>query len=627
LDTLYPRERKYMKTIKKDDVFRSMRRKIDGAERKVRPYRTTKTNWVPTVTNRLRIIPLGGQNGIGEKNMIVLEYGDDALILDCGFELGIDLPGINYAIPVAEYLHEIRHKIRGYVISHGHMDHIGGLVHIVPDFPAPIFGSRFTLGMVQSQFEKAVENNGISFTPDCRALDMDAHERVVLGDLTIELVRVTHAIPESSAIVIDTPVGRVINTGDFRLDPEPLDAMPSDIDRLKQLGNEGVLLLMSESTSTTRPGRTPTEHTLQDSFYDLIGNANGRVFVAVFSSNMNRIQMIINAAHKYGRKVAIDGRSMTTVAEIAVRLGNLKIPKGTLIPMQETANISDEQLVLICTGGQGEPGAAMSRMAIGEHRYIKLKKDDSVVISSTPIPGNEQSYQQIGNDLAAIGVLQFRHPTHDIDGCGPLHVSGHAMRDEHAEMIQLTQPKYLMPIYGGMLNRKYHYQIGVEQGMSEQSIVMADNGMVVELNSKLEPKIASRVTSGSLLVDQTGCIVPEIVTKDRLLLQNDGFVVVTVTVDRASGRLLASPDIVTRGHIAMRDNVAMVETLRLEIRKMTGRKSMSRADVELLKHRLKDMVTSYLFSRTRQTPIVIPVVNIVSAGGKTNVVTKPAVDA
>jgi ribonuclease J len=599
-----------MKQQNKRKMLPGERRKNDTIDRTLRAYRSTITTTKPATAETLRIVPLGGQQGIGEKNMVVLEYGNDAVILDCGFELGIDLPGINYAIPATDYLATIQHKLRGYVISHGHMDHIGALVHVVPQYPVPIFGSRFTIGMVQAQFEKA-QDSGLVYQPDCRVLDMDKHERITLGSLTIELVRVTHSVPESSAIVVDTPAGRVINTGDFRLDPEPLDKLPSDIARLRQLGDEGVLLLMSESTNTTRPGRTPTEHTLQDSFYELINNAQGRVFVAVFSTNMNRVQMIINAAATHGRKVAFDGRSMMAVAELAVRLGNLKIPKDTLITMRETAGLSDDELVVICTGGQGEPGAAMSRMAAGEHQYIKLKRGDSVVISSTPIPGNEQSYQQIGDYLAGIGVRQFRHPTHEIDGCGPLHVSGHGARDEHAEMIRLTQPQYLMPIYGGALNRQYHQQVGLQAGLTRQRIIMADNGDVLEFRSKAAPRVTSKVTTGALLVDQTGAVVPELVTKDRLLLRDDGFVVLILTVSTRTGQLLASPDIITRGLIAVQTNPELMADLRQRVRGLAAQHKITRQTLDSMKQILRDATASYLSERTGHLPIIIPVVNLV----------------
>lgn len=601
-----------MKQPHQHALMRTARRKSDIIERTMRRHRITKAKALPSVTDELRIIPLGGQNGIGEKNMIVLEYGNDALILDCGFELGVTLPGINYAIPATDYLESIKHKLRGYVITHGHMDHIGGLIHITPRYPAPIFGSRFTVGMVETQFEKANEQ-GLSFIPETHIMDMDRHERMTLGNLTIELVRVTHSIPESSAIVVDTPAGRVINTGDFRLDPEPLDTYPTDIARLKELGDEGVLLLMSESTNATAPGRTPTEHTLQDSFHQLIQKARGRIFVSIFSTNMNRIQMIINAAYENGRKVALDGRSMMTTAELAVRLGNLKIPKGTLVTMRETASIPDRQLVVICTGGQGEPGAAMSRMAAGEHQYIKLKQSDSVIISSTPIPGNERSYQQIGDDLAIIGVTQFRHPTHTVDGAGPLHVSGHGNRDEHAEMIQLTRPTYLLPIYGGALNRQHHRQVGLENGLPASHIVMAQNGEVIRMTTKQPPRIIGRVNSGALLIDESGIVIPEIVTKDRLTLQDDGFLVITLTLDKRTGRLLTSPDIITRGLIAIRDNPELLDTLRRDIRRTVASCRRPGTGLDTVKQLIRETAEQYIYRETGRTPITTIVVNVVGA--------------
>lgn len=608
-----------MKQIIRND----QRRKLEATERAVRPYRVTKTKQTPLAKDTLRIVPLGGQNGIGEKNMIVVEYNNDALVLDCGFALGLDLPGVNYAIPAAEYLQSIKHKLRGYVISHGHMDHTGALTHIVPECPAPIYGSQFTIGAVQVLFEKAQERD-LHYEPEYQVLNMDAHERLTLGNFTIELVRVTHSVPESSAIVVDTPVGRLINTGDFRLDPEPLDERPSDIARLKQLGDEGVLLLMSESTGTNKPGRTPTEHTLQDSFDHLIASAKGRLFTAVFSSNMNRIQMIVDAAARHGRKVAIDGRSMMSMAELAVRLGNLKIPKDTLIAMRETASIPDNKLVVICTGGQGEPGAAMSRMAIGEHQYIKLKQSDTVIVSSTPIPGNERSYQEIADSLAGIGVRQYRHMTHDIDGCGPLHVSGHAARDEHAEMIQLTRPKYLMPIYGGAFNRQYHRDIGREQGIRDDHIVMVDNGGIVEFNSQQKLRTNGHVIAGARLVDQTGNIVPELVIKDRLLLRNDGFVVVTMTINRRTGRLVSSPDIVIRGVLSIRDNMPIIEALRLEMRRAIARQKITRQTLDQSKSALKDVITEYIYKTTQLSPIIVPVVTTVESNPQPLKVENPA---
>ncbi len=570
------------------------------------------------LTNKLRISFLGGQEAIGEKNMQIIEWEDDALVLDCGNHLGIDLPGVNYSIADTTYLESIKHKLRGYVISHGHLDHLGGLKHIVPKFPAPIYGSRFTLGVVAKTFEDAVAESGLDFSPQLVVMNMDGHERLKLGAFYIELVRITHSVPESSCIVVDTPMGRVINTGDWRLDPEPLDEKPTDAARLKQLGDEGVLLLMSDSCNTPLPGRTPTEHTLQQSFHDVIGHAQGRVFVAIFSSNMNRVQMIVNAAVAAGRRVALDGRSMIAYAEIAVRQGILKIPKGTVLPMREMPNIPDRQVLVICTGGQGEPGAALQRMAEGAHKHIKLKEGDTVVVSSTPIPGNEVRYEEIGNELVKQGIILYRHPTHEVDRVGPLHVSGHARRDEYREMLHIVRPKFFLPIYAGTVNRKYYAEMAVEEGWDRKNIIMADNGTSIALTADTW-NLAEPVPAGSLLVDQTGAVVSNVVVKDRVLLSEEGLVAVVLTIDKKTGNLLTSPDIISRGFIYMRDNEELMSGLRQELKRAVAQR-FKRVDLDRFKVELKDHVTHYLFELTQRSPIVIPVVNIIGGKGETKTV-------
>tara|TARA_Y100000114_G_C11749772_1_gene323623 strand:- start:645 stop:2087 length:1443 start_codon:yes stop_codon:yes gene_type:complete len=478
--------------------------------------------------------------------------------------------------------------------------------------------------MIGVQFEKA-ELQGDGFTPELVVLDMDSHERVGIGVFSVELVRVTHSIPESSAIVVDTPRGRLINTGDFRLDPEPLDAMPSDIQRLTDLGKEGVLLLMSESTNTTKPGRTPTEHTLQDSFYHLVEHTKGRVIVAMFSTNMNRIQMVINAAHQSGRKVALDGRSMITVAELAVRLGRLKVPKDTLVALSSINTFPDDEVMVLCTGGQGEPGAALSRMAMGEHKVVKLRAADTVVISSTPIPGNERSYAKIGDLLSDMGVKQYRHPTHEIDGSGPLHVSGHAARDEHAEMIRLTNPTYVMPIYGGSLHRHYHKDIALREGYTDETVLMATNGTVIEFDAQGVAHRRGRVTTGARFIDKTGALVPEIVTRDRLHLTETGFVTIIVTLS-TQGALMANIDILTRGYIAAKDNPRILNGVRARVKGVVrGRKEevRSKVAIEILRQSIQSSVAGYLFKITGTVPIIIPVVNMV---GVTQVQQRPVAD-
>ncbi|HEY5806092.1 MAG TPA: ribonuclease J [Candidatus Saccharimonadales bacterium] len=573
-----------------------------------------RANFITDDFNKLKITFLGGQNDIGEKNMQVIEWQNDALVLDCGNNLGVELPGVNYTIADPTYLESIRHKVRGYVITHGHLDHLGGLKHIVPRVPAPIFGSRFTLGVVEKTFEDAAAETGLQYKPDLRPLDMDNHERAVMNSLTVELVRITHSVPESSCIVVDTPVGRIVNTGDWRLDPEPLDEKPTDAERLRQLGDEGVLLLMSDSCGTTKPGRTPTEHTLQQSFHDIIGRAEGRVFCAIFSSNMNRVQMIINAAAAAGRRVALDGRSMMSYAEIAVRQGLLKIPKGTVLPMRDMPNVPDDQVLVICTGGQGEPGAALQRMSEGEHKYIKLHEGDTVVVSSTPIPGNEKSYARLADDLIRRGVFLFRHPTHEVDGVGPLHVSGHAARDEYREMLHIVRPKFFLPIYGGPLPRKYFEEMAVEEGWARKNIIQAENGHSFAFTADSWEQLPD-VPCGSLLVDQTGAVVNNVVVKDRVLLSEGGLVTVVVTIDKKTGNLLTSPDIVSRGFIYMREQEELMNGLRAELRRAVNQR-FKRIDLDRFKAELKDHITHYLFEQTQRSPIVIPVVNVIGGKGE-----------
>jgi ribonuclease J len=579
---------------------------------------TRRANFIDD-SPRLKVIGLGGFDGGGSKNMIVVEYQNDAVIMDCGNELGVDLPGINYGIADTTYLESIQHKLRAYVITHGHLDHIGGLPHIVPKFPAPIYGSRFTIGMI----EKIFENFGLpmpdGFELNTNVMNEETHERLKIGPFFVELVRITHSIPGSTCIVLDTPVGRIINTGDFRLDPNPLDHERSDTDRLKQLGDEGVLLLMSDSTTSERPGRTPSESTIEPTFIDLFSRAPGRVFVALFSSNINRIQMLVNAATQHGRKIAMDGRSMMSTLEVAVKLGMIRIPKGTFVPIANVPAMKDEEIVVVCTGSQGEPSSALQRMASGDHKHIKLKPQDTVILSSTPIPesGNDKLIGDMVDGLMKKGVHVFRHATRDIDGCGPLHVSGHASLDEYGEMIEMTKPKFFMPIYGAFRSKVYHIEEAVRRGVPRQNCVNPDNGDVVTFTQdKME--IAGQVPHGTILVDQTGAIVNNIVVKDRVLLAEEGLVAVVLTVDKKNGNLLTSPDIISRGFIYMRDNEELMNNLRQELRR-AAQQRFKRVDLDRFKAELKDHITHFLFDQTQRSPIVIPVVNVI--GGKGDVKT------
>lgn len=611
------------RTSSRGAAIRAQKRAQDDASRALSQYVETKpanfeertrANFIDD-SPRLKIIGLGGMDGGGSKNMILVEYMNDAVIMDCGNDLGVDLPGINYGICDTSYLETIRHKLRAYIITHGHLDHIGGLPHIVPLFPAPIYGSRFSIGRVEEIFGNFGLPMPQGFELRTVIMNENTHERLKIGPFFVELVRITHSIPGSTCIVLDTPVGRIINTGDFRLDPNPLDHERSDIERLTELGKEGVLALLSESTTVERLGRTPSESIIEKSIIDIMTQAPGRVFVGLFSTNMNRVQMIINAAVHHGRKVAMDGRSMVSTLEMAVRNGFVRVPKGTFVPIAAASTTKDNELVVVSTGCQGEPNSALMKMSSGDHRHIKMKEQDTVILSSNPIPysGNDAKVRTMVDDLFKKGVHVFRHETRDIDGIGPLHVSGHASHDEYADMINMTKPKFFIPIYGDFTSKRYHIDIAVEQGIPRASTINAENGDVIALTPE-KMEIAGKVAVGTALVDQTGALVSSVVIKDRLMLAEEGLVAVVLTLDKKTGNLLTSPDIISRGFIYMRDNEELMNIFRTELKRAVQQR-FKRIDLDRFKAELKDHVTHFLFEHTGGSPIVIPVVNIISGPG------------
>jgi ribonuclease J len=613
------------RSVSRGAAIRAQKRSVQDANRVASQYLDASANRTETGRPRranviddspqLRIIGLGGMDGGGSKNTMVIEYKNDALVIDCGNDLSVDLPGINYGIADTTYLDQIKHKLKGFVISHGHLDHIGGLPHILPKYPGvPVYGSHFSISRVEEIFENFGLPMPDGFELRTVAMNEDTHERLKVGEFYIELIRITHSIPGSTMIVVDTPVGRLMNTGDFRLDPNPLDHERTDVDRIKELSKEGVLMLMSESTTTERPGRTPSESTIEQSFVDIMEKAPGRIFVGLFSTNMNRVQMIVNAAVHHNKKVAMDGRSMISTLEMAVRNGFMKIPRGTFVPISSVSNLKDDQVVVVCTGSQGEPNSALVRMSMGDHKHVALKEQDTVILSSTPIPesGNDALIGAMVDDLMRKGVHVYRHETYQIDGVGPLHVSGHSSMDEYGEMIEMVKPKFFMPIWGPYRSKKRHIDIAIERGIPRKNTINTDNGDVITIvGDKME--INGQVPHGTILVDQTGAVVSSVVVKDRVLLAEEGLVAVVLTIDKKTGGLLTSPDIISRGFIYMKDNEELMNAFRQELRRAVTQR-FKRVDLDRFKAELKDYVTHFLYEQTQRSPIVIPVVNII--GGR-----------
>lgn len=611
------------RSVSRGAAIRAQKRSVQDANRIASQYldASAQSENKPKRANviddspRLKIIGLGGMDGGGSKNMMVVEYQNDAIVIDCGNDLGVDLPGINYGIADTAYLDQIKPKIKGFVITHGHLDHMGALPHILPKYNVPVYGSRFTIGRVEEIFQNFGLPMPDGFELKTVIMNEDTHEKLKLGELYVELIRVTHSIPGSTMVVIETPVGRVLNTGDFRLDPNPLDHERTDVARIEALAKDGgFLALLSESTTSERAGRTPSESTIEKSFVDIMDRAPGRIFVAIFSTNVNRIQMIVNAAVHHNRKIALDGRSMISTLEMAVRNGFMKIPRGTFVPIANVPNMKDEDVVVVCTGGQGEPNSALQRMSMGDHKHVSLKEQDTVILSSTPIPetGNDALIGSMVDDLMRKGVHVYRHETYELDGSGPLHVSGHASIEEYRDMIRMTNPKFFIPIYGAYRSKKRHIDIALEEGIPRKNTVNAENGDVITLTKdKLE--IAGQVPRGTVLVDQTGAIVSSVVVKDRVLLAEEGLVAVVLTIDKKTGGLLTSPDIISRGFIYMKDNEELMNEFRNELRRAVTQR-FKRVDLDRFKAELKDYVTHFLYEQTQRSPIVIPVVNVI--GGR-----------
>ncbi len=561
-----------------------------------------------TNVKKLKVMPLGGLGEIG-KNMMAIEYENEIIVLDMGFAFPEgNQPGVDYILPDVTYLERNRHKVKAIIITHGHMDHIGASGYMIPKFPVPIYGSRLSLGMVAKQIEEFKIQ-----TPRYVVMDPDKHERVQIGHFNIELVRVTHTISDATAIVIRTPVGIIIDTGDWRLDPSPLDGKMMDLARFKELGDEGVLLMMSDSTSCDKVGRGGSEKLVEPTIHDLFSRADGRIIISTFSSSVTRVQLIIEAAAKANRKLALVGRSMLSTIELCVKMGYLSVPQGLLIRAQDAGNYPDSQVVILCTGSQGEENSALSRMSTGDHQSVKIKPTDTVIFSSSVIPGNEVAIVKLVDNLMREGANVFSRSTEALRGHGPVHVGGHASRDDVADLVNLVKPKFFMPIHGEFHHLVYNSEVAVENGVPRENCFVMDNGDCLELTPTTAQK-GARIPAGMVMVDGSGVgDVEGVVLRDRLALGADGVFMIIATVSRKSGRLVSSPDIISRGFIYMKEHEELINSARAEVRKAfekrTNTGNPSREDWAKFKLRLRDEIGDLLYSKTKRNPMVLPVIN------------------
>lgn len=567
----------------------------------------------------LRVIPIGGlgEMGIG-KNMMAIEYDQDIIIIDMGFLFpGDGYPGINYITPDITYLEENKHKIRGIVFTHGHLDHIGAFRHLIHRIPAPVYGSKFTLGMVEKTMEEATSG----YTPEYHVMDPEAHERVQLGDsFNIELVRVNHSIPDATAVVVRTPVGNLVDTGDWRFEDSPVDGRKFDLDRLTEIATkEGILLLMNESTNCESEGtHHHGEFDIQASFGQIMQDyPNSRVILSTFSSQIHRIQLILDEAKKQGRKVAFAGYSMIQNVELALRTGTIKVPKDTVVKMEDLAKLPDGKVLLVCTGSQGEFNAVLNRMASGAHKHIKVKGSDVIVFSSNPIPGNEKYVVRTVDGLMREGSAVIQNGKSHLTGVGPLHLSGHGYYDDHVKLVTALNPTYYLPIHGEFHMLVHNAELAEKScAIPKDNIFVCDAGDIVEFYHDGSAKKTGRVPVGGVMYDDSGAEVSEVVLKDRIHMSHEGMFVVVLTVARGNGRLLTSPDIISRGFIYLRDSEELMNLIRQYLKQKVARSFGGRKlDMDLLKKELKDEITHILYDQTRRTPIVIPVINEIGTGG------------
>lgn len=546
----------------------------------------------------VKIIPLGGLGEIG-KNITLYEYDGDMFLVDCGMSFpDEDMPGIDIVIPDFTYILENKDKIKGLVVTHGHEDHIGAIPYLLRNFNLPIYATRLTIGLIEGKLRehKLLESANLNV--------VKAGDVVKLGKFTVEFIHVNHSIPDAAAFAIKCAGGTIVHTGDFKIDTTPIDDRVIDFARFAELGKEGVLALLADSTNAERPGYTASERLVGGSFSNLFAKAEGkRIIVATFSSNIHRIQQIIDEAARCNRKVAVSGRSMSNVVSIASELGYLKVPKDVLTPIEAIKNYTPGQIVVVTTGSQGEPLSALHRMAFSDHRQVEIAPGDMIIISATPIPGNEKLVTKVINELMKRGANVVYERMYDV------HVSGHACAEELKLIMSIVKPQYFIPLHGEQKHLMKHAELAQLMGIPKENTVVAQNGSVIELSQKAA-KCNEVVTAGRVMVDGLGVgDVGSIVLRDRKLLSDGGIIIVGVTIDAVTREIVAGPDIVSRGFIYMKESEELIGEISDLVWDILERcQYQNIRDWSTIKNKIKDGVSKFLFTKTKRSPMVLPII-------------------
>jgi len=547
--------------------------------------------------NKIRVIPIGGLGEIG-KNITAIEYKEEMIVIDCGITFpDSDMYGVDLVIPDITYLLQNKDSIKGIFLTHGHEDHIGALPYVLKQINVPVYGTQFTLGLV----EKKLQEHGI--LEQCTLNVITPGDIIKLERLSVEFIRVNHSIADACAIAIHTPIGRIIHTGDFKIDYTPIDGKIIDLERFAKLGGQGVLLLMADSTNVERPGFNISEKVVGESLNKLFFKVKGRIIVGSFASNIHRIQLIANASILNGRKIAFSGRSMERISEVALELGYLHIQPEEIITVAELHNYPDDKVTILTTGSQGEPLAALTRMALSTHRSIQIQKGDLIIFSASPIPGNEKAIYNIINELFKKGANVIYNTTENI------HVSGHACQEELKLMHTLVRPKYFMPVHGEYRHLKEHALLAEKLGMDPERIFIGETGRILEVSPR-ECKFAERVQTGAIMVDGLGVgDVGNIVLRDRKHLAEEGILTVVVTIKRENYTILAGPDIITRGFVYMKESNELInearEIVRKELEVCLGNEIR---EWSTIKSSIRNALSEFLYIKTKRRPIIIPII-------------------